>query len=143
MSIQSEINRITGEVNTQTSALASIESQLAQALTLLDGKAAGGGGSGGSAVETWTGTLITSNFGLGSKPSYRYYYIDETFTQRVIDVIPGATETITVVANTIIVQCQFWDTPSSPTDYSDSVTLLNHGMSTNVLLPTKNNFVIE
>ena len=58
MSIQSEISRITGEVNAQTSALASIESQLAQALTLLDGKAAGGG-SGGS-IETCEVTVTVN-----------------------------------------------------------------------------------
>lgn len=44
MSIYSEIERIVREVDTQESDLAGSESQLAEALTLLDGKATGGGG---------------------------------------------------------------------------------------------------
>ena len=44
MSIYSEIERIVREVDTQETDLAGTESQLAEALTLLDGKASGGGG---------------------------------------------------------------------------------------------------
>jgi hypothetical protein len=74
MSIYSEIERIVREVDTQETGLAGVESQLAEALTLLDGKASGGGGSDDSIDELIEGTLteITSN---ATKISdYSFYY---------------------------------------------------------------------
>ena len=88
MSIQSEINRITGEVSTQGSGLADIESQLTQALTLLDGKAAGGG----SAVETCTVTVsFTGNAtGYGEFGDVKYQYAK---------VVSGGTEMVQGIMN--------------------------------------------
>ncbi len=62
MSIQSEINRIKSERDAQTTDLASIESQLAEALTLLENKAAGGGEDVTSETTAYTEELaeITS-----------------------------------------------------------------------------------
>lgn len=88
MSIQSEINRITGEVNTQTSALASIESQLAQALTLLDGKAAGGGG--GIQPCTVTVSFTGNAAGYGEYGEVKYQYAK---------VVSGGTEMVQGIMN--------------------------------------------
>jgi len=90
MSIQSEINRIRNEANTQTGLIA----QIAAAL---EGKAAGGGSSGGSAVETCT--VASDEMGVEGSVSY------SDGTQVVMNDVHSLYEpggTITVAKNSLL-----------------------------------------
>ena len=71
MSIYSEIERIVREVDSQETDLAGVESQLVEALTLLDGKASGGGGDDFDAFID--GTLTNVNSGATKIASYTFY----------------------------------------------------------------------
>lgn len=74
MSIYSEIERIVREVDTQETDLASVESQLAEALTLLDGKASGGGGSDDSIDKLIDGTTTEVTSNATKIRDYAFYY---------------------------------------------------------------------
>jgi hypothetical protein len=84
MSIYSEIERIVREVDTQETNLASVESQLAEALTLLDGKALGSGVVSGILIDKGEFTVssdISSDYSvphkLGRTPNFYIIFTDD------------------------------------------------------------------
>lgn len=74
MSIQTELDRIITAVNNQEMGLSDIESQLTQALTLLDSKAAGGGSGGGIQPCTVTVSFTGGAAGYGEFGDVKYEY---------------------------------------------------------------------
>lgn len=92
MGIQTQIDRIKGEVETQTAQIGTNAALIEQIKAALDGKAAGGGG--GASVETCTVTI--SGY---PDMAYAYYYDGSEFN-KAIEVYPGTI--LTVAKNTIL-----------------------------------------
>jgi len=109
MSIQTQIDRINGEVTTQKNKFVSIEAQLAEALALLDGKA----------VETCTVTVNCP--GKLAESGGMLYYSDGTGTYNEYEIEWRSTDTISVVKNSIIFINLSVDTITSSGDIQDIV----------------------
>lgn len=100
-------------------------------------------GSGGGSVETWTGTIYGAQGVLGSIPDLTYYYIDETFTLRYATLSKGTSQTVTIMANTLVGRVSGDVIGNELTDYNDSVIVCGYYNSAEIFAPTKNNFVID
>lgn len=87
----SEMTSAVGEVNTEVSTQADL---IAQITNVLQGKS---GGSGGTEIETCTGTI---SFGGLAMDEYPVYYVDENLDLQTVD--GGNTSTIKVMKNSII-----------------------------------------
>ena len=92
MSVQSQINRLNTAVSDQSSLIAQIGEALA-------GKVINAGGGSGSAVETVTGTITTSEAPIPDYPTI--WFTDGTM--RVVDNTISSDQSIEVTKGTILV----------------------------------------
>lgn len=126
-----EAENLDTEISTQSTLLSEQDAKIAELAQVLAGKA---GGSSGTNVETYTGT-VSNNWHLGETATV--YYTDSSMTIQMFDVDGNKTDNkvIEVAKNTVIaiVYSNFYIT-------STNIELL--GDDYTILLPTSNEFTI-
>ena len=92
----------------------------------------------GVEIETYTGT-INGPYGLGDLPDLIFIYTDETLTRRELILSQGEEATITVAANTVVVQYNEYSNPDWK-EYDGS--LFASDTFGSVFIPIENGFEI-
>ena len=133
------LNAANADVGTQTEIIEEIAAAL-------EGKAVGGGDSGGSSgVQTYTGTIYGFS-GLGSIPDRSLLYTDENFVLQELHIPPNdEAAIITIVAHTPIYSIDTQTSNFASYAVSDNVLLYQYNSLSDtyeMAIPTSDNFEI-